>query len=96
MAADGKSPWLSVESAVKRVSELLTESGLPLELRAAALMAKFKDECPVNDETYEINSGREIYSVDDDDEVVRELDQVLSIYEMLDEPNLSIHLHTTS
>jgi hypothetical protein len=89
------SRWQNEESAIARVSELLRESSLPLELETAEIVTKFLDDLPDKSDDLFFENGRLVYSPENDD-TYREVDHVLTMYESDDMGNdyASVHLTT--
>lgn len=75
-----RSDWLNNSEALRRVTQILRQAGIPLELRAANECQSFCQEKSGPDIPH-LRSGKLVYSPHDDHNSYREVDQLVTIHE---------------
>lgn len=77
------SKWISNNESRKRVKQLLQQAGIPLELQISSVCKKFCQNHAINNNLH-LTSAKCVYSPKPDEEVYREVDEKLMIYQELE------------
>jgi len=85
------SDWKSSDGAIERVRDLLVEAGLPLELSVEASCVEFASAASIRTQVH-VDTRKLVYSMLDEPEVYREIDQMLDFYDELEVGSLGIQL----
>lgn len=74
------SEWISNKEAKNQVKNLLKQAGVPLEIKIANICKEFCQSCSV-DEKVHITAEKVVYSPSHSEEIYREIDQRVNIFE---------------
>ena len=82
------SDWISKTQAINRVKGLLKQAGIPLEIKIGNICKKFCQSQDVSDQVH-ITAEKIVYSPSPSEEIYREIDQRVQIYEEFEVDNLT-------